>query len=51
MEEQDWYDGILTFMIIPLLEEYFYDRPEIVEELIEEILIHSEIMQVKKKPY
>ncbi len=37
MDEQEWYDGILTFEIIPLLEEYFFDRPEIVKDLIEGI--------------
>jgi len=37
MDENVWYEGILTFEIIPLLEEYFFDRPEIVKSLIEGI--------------
>jgi 5-methylcytosine-specific restriction protein B len=37
MDENIWYEGILTFEIIPLLEEYFFDRPEIVQTLIEGI--------------
>ena len=36
-DEQVWYEGILAYKIIPLLEEYFYDRPEKVKELIEGI--------------
>jgi 5-methylcytosine-specific restriction protein B len=37
MDENVWYEGILTFEIIPLLEEYFFDRPEVVKSLIEGI--------------
>jgi 5-methylcytosine-specific restriction protein B len=37
MDENTWFEGILTFEITPLLEEYFFDRPEIVRELIEGI--------------
>ena len=37
MDEKVWYEGILTFEIVPLLEEYFFDRPEIVKSLIEGI--------------
>lgn len=37
MDEQVWYDGILTYEIIPLLEEYFFDRQEIVKSIIEGI--------------
>ncbi|KSU85171.1 AAA domain (dynein-related subfamily) [Fictibacillus enclensis] len=37
MDENIWYEGILTFEINPLLEEYFFDRPEIVKSLIEGI--------------
>jgi MoxR-like ATPase len=37
MDEQEWYKGILDFEIIPLLKEYFFDRPEIVKDLIEGI--------------
>ncbi|WP_282034449.1 AAA family ATPase [Metabacillus indicus] len=35
MDENDWYEGIITYEIIPLLEEYFFDRPEIVSSIIE----------------
>jgi 5-methylcytosine-specific restriction enzyme B len=27
MDENIWYEGIVTFEIIPLIEEYFFDRP------------------------
>ena len=37
MEEQEWFARVFTFEIIPLLEEYFFDRPEVVKELIEGI--------------
>jgi len=37
MEEEVWYQGIVNFEIIPLLEEYFFDRPEIVQSLTEGI--------------
>lgn len=37
IDEQEWYRGILDFEIIPLLKEYFFDRPEIVTDLIEGI--------------
>ncbi|MGI2328151.1 AAA family ATPase [Planococcus sp. YIM B11945] len=37
INEKLWFDGIMDFEIIPLLEEYYFDRPEIVEKLIEEI--------------
>ncbi|MEH7415028.1 AAA family ATPase [Neobacillus drentensis] len=37
MDENVWYSGILTFEIRPLLEEYFFDRPEVIESLIEGI--------------
>lgn len=37
MDENTWYEGILTFEIQPLLEEYFFDRPEMVKSLIEGI--------------
>ncbi|WP_191566339.1 AAA family ATPase [Metabacillus idriensis] len=35
MDENIWFEGIMTFEIYPLLEEYFFDRPEIVKSLIE----------------
>lgn len=35
MDESVWYKGILDYEIQPLLEEYFYDRPEIVKALLE----------------
>ncbi|MCP3739459.1 AAA family ATPase [Rossellomorea sp. BNER] len=37
MDENIWFEGILTFEIKPLLEEYFFDRPEMVHSLIEGI--------------
>ena len=37
MDEDIWYRGIMTFEIIPLLEEYFFDRPEVVQSLTEGI--------------
>lgn len=37
MDEEVWFKGIVNFEIIPLLEEYFFDRPEIVTALIEGI--------------
>ncbi|OCA86005.1 hypothetical protein A8F94_14260 [Bacillus sp. FJAT-27225] len=37
LNENDWYEGIITFEIRPLLEEYFYDRPEVARDLLEGI--------------
>lgn len=37
MDEKNWFDGIIAFEIVPLLEEYYFDRPEIVEQLVEEL--------------
>ncbi|MEH7130415.1 AAA family ATPase [Neobacillus drentensis] len=37
MDEEVWFKGIVNFEIIPLLKEYFFDRPEIVTALIEGI--------------
>ncbi|MBY0147770.1 AAA family ATPase [Neobacillus niacini] len=37
LDEVSWYEGIIAFEILPLLEEYFFDRPEIVKSLIEGI--------------
>lgn len=37
MSENQWVDGIMSFEITPLLEEYFFDRPEIVEQLARDI--------------
>lgn len=37
LDEDTWFRGIIDFEIYPLLEEYFFDRPEIVQSLIEEI--------------
>jgi MoxR-like ATPase/predicted RNA-binding protein with PUA-like domain len=37
LEENLWYENIMSFEIVPLLEEYFFDRPEIVQSLIEGI--------------
>src|SRR5699024_4718080 len=35
MDENDWYDQIIEFEIKPLLEEYYFDRPEKVHYLTE----------------
>jgi 5-methylcytosine-specific restriction enzyme B len=35
MDEEAWYQGVLMFEIQPLLEEYFFDRPDIVTSLVE----------------
>ena len=37
ISESYWFDGIMEFEILPLLEEYYFDRPDIVEQLAEEI--------------
>ena len=37
ISESYWYDGIMSFEILPLLEEYYFDRPEKVVQLREEI--------------
>ena len=37
MDEEVWFNGILEYEIQPLLEEYFFDRPEIVKTLLEGI--------------
>ncbi|MCM3767722.1 hypothetical protein [Neobacillus niacini] len=37
----EWYENILNFEIISLLEEYFFDRPEIVRSLIEGIYMET----------
>ncbi|WP_139377040.1 AAA family ATPase [Halobacillus hunanensis] len=37
IEERAWFDTIIQFEIKPLLEEYFFDRPEEVDELLEGI--------------
>ena len=34
----DWYKKVIDNQIIPLLEEYYFDRPEKVEELRAELL-------------
>lgn len=35
MNENEWFEGIIRFEVKPLLEEYYYDRPEIVKSLFE----------------
>jgi 5-methylcytosine-specific restriction enzyme B len=35
MDEVAWYQGVIMFEIQPLLEEYFFDRPDIVTSLVE----------------
>src|SRR5690625_565217 len=37
MDEKDWYDNIMEYEIKPLLEEYYFDRPEKVSFLLEGI--------------
>ncbi|MFJ7827892.1 AAA family ATPase [Psychrobacillus sp. NPDC096623] len=37
MDETVWFNGILQYEVQPLLEEYFFDRPEIVKTLLEGI--------------
>lgn len=37
IDEVTWLKGIMNFEIQPLLEEYFFDRPEIVQSLLEGI--------------
>jgi 5-methylcytosine-specific restriction enzyme B len=37
IDEATWFKGIMNFEIQPLLEEYFFDRPETVESLLEGI--------------
>jgi 5-methylcytosine-specific restriction enzyme B len=37
IDEATWFKGIMEFEIQPLLEEYFFDRPEIVGSLLEGI--------------
>ena len=37
LDEETWYNNIISFELTPLLEEYFYDRPEMVKTLIEGI--------------
>ncbi|PWA07910.1 hypothetical protein DCC39_15970 [Pueribacillus theae] len=35
MDENEWYEQIIAYEIKPLLEEYFFDRPEIAVSLLE----------------
>jgi 5-methylcytosine-specific restriction enzyme B len=35
MDEVAWYQGVIMFEIQPLLEEYFFDRPDIATSLVE----------------
>ncbi|HWL23170.1 MAG TPA: AAA family ATPase [Ureibacillus sp.] len=35
MEENTWFDSVIEFEIRPLLEEYFFDRLEVVDRLLE----------------
>lgn len=37
LDENTWFKNIMRFEIIPLLEEYYFDRPETVQSLIEGI--------------
>lgn len=35
IDEQRWFEQVIKFELKPLLEEYFFDRPEIVDTLLE----------------
>ncbi|WP_338452567.1 AAA family ATPase [Niallia oryzisoli] len=37
MNEETWFKGILNYEIKPLLEEYFFDRPEVIQALLEDM--------------
>jgi 5-methylcytosine-specific restriction enzyme B len=37
MDENTWFEGIIKYEISPLLEEYYYDRPEVASGLLEGI--------------
>ena len=37
LSEDEWFNIIIEFEIRPLLEEYYFDRPEKVEQLLEDI--------------
>ena len=37
MNENIWFEGIMKYEIKPLLEEYFFDRPEVIQSIIEEM--------------
>src|SRR5690625_329329 len=36
-DENTWFDQVMTYEIKPLLEEYYFDRPEVVTSLLEGI--------------
>ena len=35
MDENTWFDRVIQFEVKPLLEEYYFDRLEIVDQLLE----------------
>jgi 5-methylcytosine-specific restriction enzyme B len=37
IDESTWFKGIMNFEIQPLLEEYYFDRPDVVQSLVEGI--------------
>ena len=41
-QENEWYEIIVNSQIIPLLEEYYFDKPDRIEELKKELLPDSE---------
>ena len=36
--ENDWYEEIIKNQIIPLIEEYYFDKPDTIEEISEDLL-------------
>ena len=40
--ENEWYEIIVNSQIVPLLEEYYFDKPDRIEELKKELLPDSE---------
>ena len=40
--ENEWYEIIVNYQIIPLLEEYYFDKPDRIQELKRELLPVSE---------
>ena len=36
--ENDWYEEIIKNQIIPLIEEYYFDKPDIIEEISEDLI-------------
>ena len=36
--ENDWYENIIKNQILPLIEEYYFDKPDTIEEIREDLL-------------